>query len=238
MSQRPLLPLLRRVALGVLGACALVAFGVFAFSVRARFVTGGAMVNLGYRLQDPIADFDLDRHEVPPEAIWSELLRQNHMSSSVRKAFPRTARHPLVAMVVCMDARVDTAELAGDTRKYYYVIRTAGSAMADQEEDMLELAVANGVKVVMLTTHTDCAAEKVAADPVKRKLYPALSEAVDERPVRIKEFLARPMIAHKIATGELIVKQVNIDTMTEEVLMPGAGPASALGPTGGASHGD
>lgn len=32
-------------------------------------------------------------------------------------------------------------------------------------EEMLELAVANGVKVVVLATHTDCAAEKVAGDP-------------------------------------------------------------------------
>jgi carbonic anhydrase len=235
MSLRDLLLRRRRVALAGVGALAIL--GVYTFSVRARFITGGAMVNVGYRLQDPIADFDLERHDVPPEAIWSELLRQNHMSAGVRKAFPRTARHPVVAMVVCMDARVDTAELAGDTRKYYYVIRTAGSAMAAQEEDMLELAVANGVKVVVLTTHTDCAAEKVAADPVKRKLYPALSEAVDERERRVAEFLARPMIAQKIATGELLVKRMNIDTSSEELLPPVTEHAAAAGLSiPGASH--
>ena len=59
-----------------------------------------------------------------------------------------------------MDARIDTNELTGDTRHYYYVIRTAGSVLSEREEEMLELAVENGVELVVLTTHSDCAAEK------------------------------------------------------------------------------
>lgn len=206
---------------GLVALLVLASAGTLLFSARARFVVAGAMINLGFRLQDPIEAYDFDHHhDLKPEQIWAELLKQNHMAGEVRKTFPRSARHPLVAMVVCMDARIDTSELTGDTRKYYYIVRTAGSVMADQEEEMLELAVNNGVKVVVLTTHTDCAAEKVAADPEKRKQYPALSLAIDERNKRIQELLARPVFAEKIAKGELLVKRMNIDTMTEELIPP------------------
>ena len=68
----------------------------------------------------------------------------------------------MVAVVACMDARLDTNELTGDTRRYYYIIRTAGSVMSEREEEMRELAVAGGVELIVLTTHSDCAAERVA----------------------------------------------------------------------------
>ncbi|MBK7400403.1 MAG: hypothetical protein IPJ34_30150 [Myxococcales bacterium] len=220
-----------RIALSVVAVLGLVTAVFFAVSARARFIVGGAMVNLGYRMQDPISDYDfVHHHDLTPDQIWNELVSQNHLAAAVRKKFPRTSRHPVVAMVVCMDARVDTSELTGDTRKYYYVVRTAGSVLADQEEEMLELAVANGVKVIVLTRHTDCAAEKVAADPVARKQYPNLSAAVDEREKRIAELLARPAIAAKIKSGELLVKRMNIDTMTEELLPLPAAPAASTAP--------
>ncbi len=186
---------------------------------RAQFVIGGAMVNLGFRMQDHLESYDFEHeHNITPEQIWSEIVKQNHLAAGVRKVFPRTARHPLVAMVVCMDARIDTSELAGDTRRYYYVIRTAGSVLSEREEEMLELAAENGVKLILLTTHSDCAAEKAASTEESRKQYPALAQAVDERDERIREFLARPAIASRIESGELAVKLVNIDTMTDEML--------------------
>jgi len=121
-------------------------------------------------------------------------------------------------MLVCMDGRIDTNELVGDTRKYYYIVRTAGSVLSEKEAEMLELAVANGVKMVVLATHTDCAAEKVANDPERRKLYPALAEAVDQRAEWEAKCLARPPIAEKIAGGKLLVKRVTIDTATERMV--------------------
>ncbi len=186
---------------------------------RTQFLFGGAMVNLGYRLQDHLASYDFEHeHEITPDEVWKEMQEQNALAASVRKTFPRTARHPLVAMIVCMDARLDTNELTGDTRHYYYTIRTAGSVLAEKEEEMLELAVANGVELVLLSTHSDCAAEKAAASPDMRQRFPALAKAVDEREQRTKEFLARPAIASKIAAGKLAVKLINIDTMTEKML--------------------
>ena len=193
---------------------------------EAQFVLGGAMVNIGFRLQDHLDSFDFEHHEeISPEDVWREVVAQNDLASRVRSAFPRTPRHPLVAIVACMDARIDTSELAGDTRKYYYVLRTAGSVLADKEEEMLELAVENGVKVIVLTTHTDCAAERASKVDELRQRLPALTRAVDERDMRIRELLNRPAIRSRIANSQLMVKLVDIDTMTERMLPDGAAAA-------------
>ena len=197
--------------------------GMFLKSDRGRqtqFLIGGALVNLGYRMQDHLESYDFHHHEdIRPEDIWQEIRKQNLLASSVRRTFPRTARHPLVALVVCMDARLDTNELTGDTRKFYYIIRTAGSVLSDKEEEMLELAVQNGVKLIVWTTHTDCAAERAAASQEQRQQYPALVQAIGERETRLAGFLARRVIAERLAAGKLAVKLVNIDTMTERMIL-------------------
>lgn len=189
-------------------------------SPRAEFLVGGGLVNLGFRLQDRLSDFDFVHDEsITPDQIWEELERQNELASAVRGFFPRTARHPVVAVLACMDARIDTSELMGDTRRYYYVVRTAGSVLSPAEQEMLELAVLNGVKIVLLTTHTDCAAEAAAADPELRAKFPALTALMDEREQRVEEFMARPTIRDAIAAGELQIKHARIDTTTDRLVV-------------------
>ncbi len=206
-------------ALGAL----LVALGLIAvviISPRAEFTLGGALVNLGYRLQDRFSQFDFEHDEtITPDQIWDELKRQNEMAAGVRGLFPRTTRHPVVAILACMDARIDTSELVGDTRRYYYVVRTAGSVLSPAEQEMLELAVLNGVEVILLTTHTDCAAEAAAADPKLREKFPALIGLMDEREQRIDEFKARPIIRDAIAEGKLVIKHARIDTSTDKLVV-------------------
>lgn len=185
---------------------------------ETQFVLGGALVDVGYRLQDRLERYDFaNSHDITPEQVWEEIQEQNRLSSGMRTKFPRTARHPLVALVVCMDARIDTNELVGDTRRYYYVIRTAGSVMSEREHEMLELAVANGVKLILLTTHSDCAAERAAATPELRGQFPALAQAVDNREAAVEGFLSRPKIADAVAQGRLAVKRVNISTLTDRM---------------------
>ena len=206
-------------ALGAL----LVSLGLIAvviISPRAEFTLGGALVNLGYRLQDRFSQFDFEHDEtITPDQIWDELKRQNEMAAGVRGLFPRTTRHPVVAILACMDARIDTSELVGDTRRYYYVVRTAGSVLSPAEQEMLELAVLNGVEVILLTTHTDCAAEAAAADPKLREKFPALIGLMDEREQRIDEFKARPIIRDAIAEGKLVIKHARIDTSTDKLVI-------------------
>lgn len=197
---------------------AVVLLVVTLLSPRTQFMMGGALVNAGFAVQDSLHAYDFKKHELSPQEIWTEFEHQNQLSSMVREQFPRSTEHPLVALMVCMDARIDTSELAGDTRRYYYVIRTAGSVLGDEEQEMLELAVRNGVKVVVLTRHTDCAAEAMAADPAARAQYPRLSAAVDTRAAHVEAFLKRPLIASRVASGELLVKEVFIDTHSEHLV--------------------
>jgi hypothetical protein len=205
------------------GAVVVIALSM-AYGTQAQFLAGGALVNAGYQLQDGVHHFEFAHQDAPTaEEVWRDLRSKNQLASTVREVLPRSPAHPLVAMLVCMDARIDTHELAGDTRRNSYVIRTAGSVMSLQEEEMLELAVESGVKVLVITRHTDCAAEKAAADPVTREKYPALTAALDERDQRLKEFLARPAIAARIAKGQLLVKHVLIETTTEHFVDLSAG---------------
>ncbi|MBL8923633.1 MAG: hypothetical protein JNJ54_32560 [Myxococcaceae bacterium] len=207
---------MRRVVAGFAGGLA-VAVLVLALSPRAQFLAGGAMVNAAYRMQDHLHDYDFEHPNATPEQVWVEFVKQNELASKVRETFPRTTFHPVVAMLVCMDARIDTNELAGDTRRNYYIVRTAGSAMSLKEEEMLELAVANGVKLIVITRHTDCAAEKAMLKPELRAQYPALMEALTERDRRTRDFLERPVIAQRIKEGKLLVKVLEIDTKTEHL---------------------
>ncbi len=189
-------------------------------SPRAEFLVGGGLVNLGYRLQDRLAEFDFVHDDsITPDQIWAELQRHNELAAGMRGLFPRTELHPVVAILACMDARIDTSELVGDTRRYYYVVRTAGSVMSPAEQEMLELAVLNGVRVSVLTTHTECAAEAAAADPAMRERFPAMVSLLDERERRIDEFLARPTIRDAIAGGTLKVKFARIDTETDRLVV-------------------
>ncbi|MBM3814273.1 MAG: hypothetical protein FJW20_21825 [Acidimicrobiia bacterium] len=184
---------------------------------RIEFMLGGALINAGYRLQDPLISYDFEHENVTPAQVWDAFLDQNRLASSIRARWPRSPRHPVIAMIICMDGRLDSNEIAGDTRRYYYVLRLAGSVLAPKEEEMLELAVDNGVKVVVFTTHSDCAAEKAAADPAKRAKYPELSRALDERKMRFEEFLGRHPVKSRISSGRLIVKWMDLNTATERV---------------------
>ena len=120
-----------------------------------------------------------------------------------------------------MDARIDTNELVSNiTTLLLHKFAPQRSVLSKhkEEEEMLELAVQSGMEVVVLTTHSDCAAEKAAASAEKRKQFPSLVQAVDEREMRTRELLRAPLIASRIAEGKLAVKQINIDTLTEQIL--------------------
>ncbi len=67
------------------------------------------MVNLGYGLQDHLESYDFvhgHEHQISPDDVWKEVQQQNAPAAKVRELFPRTARHPLVALVVCMAVAV------------------------------------------------------------------------------------------------------------------------------------
>lgn len=198
---------------------AVIVLGSLLASARVQFLGGGLLINLGYRLQDHLHAFDLEHHEgLTPQQVWLAVKSQNEVAARVRWLFPRSVEHPLVALLVCMDSRLDTSELVGDTRRYYYLIRTAGSVLGPPEQEMLELAVHKGVRVLVLTTHSDCAAERVAKSAEERRRFPAVATLIDERKQRIEEFKQRPAIRAALASGKLAIKYARIDTATDRLL--------------------
>ncbi len=185
---------------------------------KLMFILGGAFIDLGYLLQDGHSKYDFTHEgDITPEQILFEIKNQNKLASEIREKFPRYSYHPLAALVICMDSRLDTNEIIGDTRKFYYIIRTAGSVIREKEEEMLELAVDNGVKLIIFTTHTKCAAEAVATDPLRKKEFPFITSAVESREIEIQRFLKRTKIAQKIAEGKLSVKRAILETETEKM---------------------
>ncbi|MCC6275534.1 MAG: hypothetical protein IT569_06735 [Leptospiraceae bacterium] len=79
---------------------------------------------------------------------------------------------------------------------------------------MIEMAVKKGVKVVIFTTHSDCAAEKVAASPTDRKIFPSLAKAMDDRKIHIASLQERPLIAERLAKKTLKIEFLKVDTET------------------------
>lgn len=186
-------------------------FVLILFIPQVQFILGGAMINLGYRFQDHVKVGLAHPEKQNPEQLWKSIQRQNKTASVVRTLFPRSTHHPKIAIMICMDARLEDDELLGDSRNLYYVIRTAGSVLPKVEQDMLELAIEKGVEVIVLTTHHDCAAEKASNDPNLSSKLPHLCEAVKDRKKHINEFLERPSIKEKIKNGKLIVMNAHID---------------------------
>jgi carbonic anhydrase len=86
---------------------------------------------------------------------------------------------------------------------------------------MLELAVSHGVRLIVLTTHTDCAAERAAATAEQRARFPSLMTLLDDRERAIQQFKARPVVAAALSKGELLIKRARIDTRVDELMFMG-----------------
>ena len=178
---------------------------------RIQFILGGAFINVGYRFQDHVEQEHFSESESSLNASLVKLLNQNQSAAKVRHFFPRSVKHPKVALLTCMDARIDTVELMGDTRRAYYTVRTAGSVLEPLQQGMFELAIENGVRIIFLTRHTDCSAEKLVFKEEASR-YPHLKNGVLSRKSQIQQFLRREMIYKKIKDGNLIVVEALIDT--------------------------
>ena len=71
--------------LAVLALAVVLGAGVFwKWGPQIEFATGGALINLGYRLQDKLEDYDFEHPHPSAVEVWDEFLNQNRLSSSVR----------------------------------------------------------------------------------------------------------------------------------------------------------
>jgi carbonic anhydrase len=87
-------------------------------------------------------------------------------------ALPREPAHRL-AVLTCMDSRVDPIRDLGLARGDAMIVRNAGAQVSDDVERSLRLAQTNlGVREVWLMAHSDCAAhggvDEAALDELRR----------------------------------------------------------------------
>ena len=140
-----------------------------------------------------------------------EVLERN---AKYAESFDGTGRMPVpskcrLAVVACMDARLDTHRLLGLTEGDAHVIRNAGGVVSD---DVVRSLVVSqrllGTREILLVHHTDCGMLKFRDDAVKDAIEadtglrpPFALEAFGdlERDVRqsISRIQANPFIPHK-----------------------------------------
>lgn len=199
-----------------LSALALALLAV-AFWRPLLFVGGGGFIAIGHGMQELVSGFRSGDGDTPQEVL-AGVLDANQKASFVRGALPVVKRKPEVLVVMCIDPRLDARIVMGDTRDQYDVVRIPGSVLSEEAIEAIELGVKeHRVKVVLFTTHTECAMEAVAHSH-DAEHFPALSQAVHKREERFKELLERPLIAERIASGELLVKRYTIDTGNDRLI--------------------
>jgi len=143
-------------------------------------------------------------------SVTDELLRNNQSyAGSFKKGdLPLPpARH--VAVVACMDARLDVHKILGLQEGDAHVIRNAGGAVTD--DAIRSLAISQrllGTKEIILIHHTDCGMLTFTDDQVKGTIEketgirPAFAlEAFSDLDEDVKQSIARikasPFIPHK-----------------------------------------
>ena len=143
-------------------------------------------------------------------SVTDELVRNNQTyAGSFKKGdLPLPpARH--IAVVACMDARLDVHKILGLEEGDAHVIRNAGGAVTD--DAIRSLAISQrllGTKEIVLIHHTDCGMLTFHDDDVKKKIEqetgirPAFAlEAFDDLDEDVKQSIARikasPFIPNK-----------------------------------------
>jgi carbonic anhydrase len=114
-----------------------------------------------------------------------------------------------VAVVACMDARLDVHKMLGLEEGDAHVIRNAGGVVTDDEiRSLLISQRLLGTREIILIHHTDCGMLTFSDDEVKRQIQedvgirPAFAlEAFDDLEEDVRQSIARikasPFIPHK-----------------------------------------
>jgi carbonic anhydrase len=157
-------------------------------------------------------------------SVTDELLANNaRYAESFSGPLPLPpAKH--VAVVACMDARLDVYRILGLKEGEAHVIRNAGGVVTDDEIRSLTISQRLlGTREIILIHHTDCGMLTFTDDQFKRSIqdetgikppwaaeaFPDLEEDVRQSIARIK---ASPFVPHKdairgfvfdVATGKL-----------------------------------
>lgn len=144
-----------------------------------------------------------------PHELLGEVERWNRLESRAARLRRPWMRHPVapdVALVRCMDARFSGRETMGGLLGWCFDLGTPAGISPPLVLAGLEVAVlVRGVRLVIFSEHSDCAAKRTAADPAWGERAAALADEIARMGKRRQEFVERPAIATRIRAGELVV---------------------------------
>ena len=184
----------------------------------ALFFTGGGLVSAGHMVQGFVSGFSRAGHVGTPQELLETLLIDNKSASHLHRALSGPSRKPEVIAVMCMDPRLNSEVILGDSRGYYDVVRLPGSVLSDEMIEAIVLAVEeHGVELVLFTTHTDCAMEKVASSHEANR-FPGLSNLIHTREEKFEQLMKRPAIQERVKSGKLLVTRFRINTATGDLM--------------------
>ena len=110
-----------------------------------------------------------------------------------------------VAIVACMDARLETGAMLGIAEGDAHVIRNAGGVVTDDVIRSLTISQRLlGTREIMLVQHTDCGMQKFTDDELKDRIQQSFSmetfaDAEEDVLESIARIQASPFVPHKDA---------------------------------------
>jgi carbonic anhydrase len=149
-------------------------------------------------------------------SVADEYLKNNEAYAETYTGLPSGRPSRQVAIVACMDARLDVARLLGMGDGEAHVMRNAGGAVTD---DMIRsLAISQrllGTTEIILIHHTDCGMQKTSEDKLKGAIeaetgirppwaVEAFADAASDVRQSVARLKASPFIPHKDAIRGLV----------------------------------
>ena len=138
-----------------------------------------------------------------------DLLANNARYASERFAGMRPLRPArAMAIVACMDSRMDLFEMLGLASGDAHVLRNAGGVITDDVIRSLVLSQrAMGTRTIVLIHHTDCGLSKVSEDELREQLeaetgfrptwaFDAFRDPFEDVRQSIRRLRANPFVVH------------------------------------------
>jgi carbonic anhydrase len=85
-------------------------------------------------------------------------------------------KQPRVALVLCMDARIDPVRALGIPQGEVHIIRNAGGRVADAVRSLIVSQQVIGTEEVAIVHHTDCGMARVTDDEIRATLRERFAE--------------------------------------------------------------
>jgi len=149
---------------------------------------------------------------------FDDLLAANRRNQADFSFAELTGRPRLgLAVVACMDTRIDPLAVLGLQPGDAKILRNAGARITDDVVRSLAIVVANlGVDRVAVIVHTDCAMDKLSADTLRARVAEASGHptdgwdplAVDDQEATLRADVARlqadPLLPDDLTVGAFV----------------------------------